>query len=134
MAKIVVAGDNLVITSGRKVEEIELLSKYDSKALRLFETNDETGKKEEVFRICMSAGEGSVSNCGICFAGPTHDENGFATVSMKIPADVDNVKEYVADVVGVAATRLKQVEDQFDAALAKIHADRDTVLNSITVM
>ena len=134
MAKIVVVGDNLVITSARKVEEIELLKKYDSKALRLYETNEETGKKDEVFRICMSAGDGSVSNCGICFAGPTHDENGYATVSMKIPADVTDIKGYVADTVGVAVTRLKQVEGQFDDALAKIRANRDEVLNTIQIM
>ena len=134
MAKIVVVGDNLVITSARKVEEIELLKKYDSKALRLYETNEETGKKDEVFRICMSAGDGSVSNCGICFAGPTHDKNGYATVSMKIPADVTDIKGYVADTVGVAVTRLKQVEGQFDDALAKIRANRDEVLNTIQIM
>lgn len=124
----------MVVTSARKVEEIETLQKYAPKALSLYEANEETGKREEVFRIAMSKGTGSVTNSGICFAGATHDGQGLATVTLPIPRDVEDAKEYAADSVGVAVVLLNKVEAQFDAALAQVKTDRDQVMANITTM
>lgn len=132
MAKITIAGDAGVITLAKTLEDIKTLEKYRPKALRLFE-KDEDGKKEEVFVVASTKGPGSINKYGASFGSASHDENRFATITVEIPADVEDAVAYMADKVGMAIVMLNKVEAQFDEALAGIAADKATVLENITV-
>ena len=54
MAKIMVAGDAVVVTSDMKLEDIKLVKKYRPEALTLFEGEGE--EKEPVFKIGIGDG------------------------------------------------------------------------------
>ena len=134
MGKITIAGDAIVITSAAKVEDIKTLEKYRPRALSLYE-KDEDGKNQEVFCVGMSKhGDGSVSKYNIFFAGEARDGSGQATVTLTIPSDVEDAKEYVADKYGFAVMCLNKIEAQFESALAEVQADRDAVMGSITTV
>lgn len=132
MAKITIAGDAVVITSAQKLEDIKLLEKYRPKALCLYETG-EGGKKEEIFKIGSTTGDGGITQYGASFGSVTHDEAKLATITMTLPRNVADAKQYVADAVGVAILNLNKVETQFEAALAEVKAEKDAVMENISV-
>jgi hypothetical protein len=132
MAKIIIAGDSIVVTSARTLEEIKTLEKYRPKALRLFEA-DEEGKNVEVFRIASTLGKGSINQYGASFGSATHDEEKLATITLSLPSEVEDAKEYAAETVGGAVMSLNKVEEQFAAALAEIESDKAKVLENITI-
>lgn len=133
MAKIVIAGSAMVVTSAAKLEDIKTLAKYAPKALRLFE-KDEDGKKEEVFAVCVAeGGKGSIGNYGASFDNVTHDKDGKATITMCIPGDVKDAKEYAAETIGKAVMLLNKVEAQFEAALKSVDAEKSAVRANITI-
>ena len=132
MAKITIAGDAIVITSSQKLEDIKLLEKYRPKALSLFETG-ENGKKDEVFKVGSTTGEGGITQFGASFGSTTHDDEKFATITMSLPRGVTDAKKYVADTVGVAILNLNKVEAQFAEALAEVVAEKAAVMENITV-
>lgn len=134
MAEIKIVGDAVVLTSGVKYEDIKLLEKYKPEALRLYKTNDE-GKKECVFTVATTNGQGGINAYGALFAGAAHDGSGLATVTDKVPAGVtpENLKEKVAEMVGTGIISLKQVEAQIPDALAAVKAEKDDILANITI-
>ncbi len=133
MAKITIVGDAIIVTSSKSLEALKTLEEYYPKALRLVETNDE-GKKEEIFRVETAASKGSINRNGATFASETHDEAKLATITMPIPAGVENAKEYAAKLVGKAVVLLNRVEAGIDDALAKVKAEKAEVEANITVL
>ena len=131
MAKITIAGDSIVITSGKTLEAIKDLEKYNPKALRLYE-KDEDGNKQEVFRVA-SGTSGIINGNGAVFASVTHDDQKLASITMAIPAGVEDAKAYVADKVGKAIIMLNKVEAQFDDAIKAVNEEKAEVLKNITV-
>ena len=132
MAKITIAGDAIVVTSAKTLEDIKTLEKYAPKALRLYETNDD-GKKEEVFCVGSTTGDGSINQYGASFGSVTHDDEKLATITRSIPRGTVNAVEYAADVIGKAIIMLNKVEAQFDEALGQVAADKAAVLENITI-
>ena len=132
MAKTTIVGDAVVVTSTKTLEDIKTLEKYRPKALCLYET-DEDGKKQEIFKIGSTSGEGSLGTYGASFGGVTHDDAKLATITMCLPKSVTDVKEYVAEKYGPALLNLNKVEEQFEAALAEIEAQKAAVMENITV-
>lgn len=133
MAKVIIAGDALVVKSSKSLEDLKTLEEYCPKALRLVET-DENGKKEEIFRVETASGRGSINRNGATFTSATHDEEGLATITVPIPADVQDVVDYAAKTVGKAVVLLNKVEEGLDAALAQVEADKAEVRSNITVL
>ena len=127
MAKITIVGDAMVVTSTKTLENIQTLEKYRPKALRLYETNDE-GKREEVFTVGTTKGNGSINQYGASFASCTHDAAKLATITLPIPAGTADAKK-----IGVAITLLTKVEAQIDGALTEVAAEKAEVLGKITV-
>lgn len=132
MAKIIIAGDSYVVTSGVKLETIKTLEKYRPKALCLYET-DENGKKTEVFRVASTDGEGSISKFGAAFGSVTHDTEKLATITGIIPRGVENAVDYVADRIGVAIFLLNKVEAQCTDAVQEVEAEKAAVRETITL-
>jgi len=113
----------MVITSSKTLGEIKVLEKYNPKALSLYEA-DNNGKLQEVFKVGSTDGEGSINQYGASFGSATHDENGFATITMSVPKDVEDVVGYAADKVGAAVMKLNKVEEQFALAINVVNAER----------
>lgn len=132
MAKITITGDAICITSAKTLENIKTLEKYNPKALRLYEINED-GQKEEIFCVGSTKGAGSINQYGASFGSETHDGQKLATITMIMPADVGDAVEYVAERVGKAIIMLNKVEEQFDAALDQVAADKAAVRANITV-
>lgn len=133
MAKITIVGDAMVVTSTKTLENIQTLEKYRPKALTLFETNED-GKREAVFAVGTTNGKGSITEYGASFGSAAHDGSGLATITMAVPAGAGpDVKQAVADMVGVAIINLNKVEAQVDEALASVQSDKAAVMETITV-
>ena len=131
MAKITIAGDSIVITSGKTLEEIKNLEKYRPKALVLYES-DENGNKSEVFRVA-SGSSGVINRNGAVFASATHDEKKLATVTVPIPAGTVNAVDYAAEKFGRAVVLLNRVEEGLEEAVKAVAADKAAILSCITV-
>lgn len=133
MAKITIAGDALVVTSSKTLDEIKLLEKYRPKALRLYEV-DEDGNKSEAFRVATTNSNGMINQNGALFNGATHDNQQLACITMGIPAGVEDVVAFAAEQIGVAITMLNKVEAQFDDAIAAVEEEEAAVRKCITVV
>lgn len=126
-AKVTVIGNAVVITSSLLFEDIKLLEKYSPSSLKI--TNDED---EEVFVVCH--GKGSMSKYGICFDKPSRDDEGFATVTGIIPEGVEDVKKYIADMLGVALFNLEEIEERAAADLPSVLGKIAKINEMISVM
>ncbi len=131
MAKATIIGNTVAIVSSAKLEDIQMLEKYSPKSLVLKE-KDEDGKSHEVFRIGSGSGAGAISKYGVNFGAATNAE-GFGVVTVQLPDGVDDPKEFVADKYGVALVNLNKVEEAIPAAIEFCEADREAIMENITV-
>lgn len=131
MAKIVIAGDAVVITSTQTLESIKTLSKYRPKALCLYET-DEDGNKEIAFKVA-AADKGSISKYGATFAAATRDEDKLATITMTMPAGTTDAEKWVMENIGNAILNLNKVEAQFAEALASVTDEVNAIKENISI-
>ena len=132
MAKITIVGDAIVITSSKTLEDIKALEKFRPRQLALYETG-EGNKKEELFKVSSTKGEGSINKYGASFGSVTHDEAKLATITMTIPQGVEDAVKYAADKIGTAIIMLNKVEEQFDDAMAEIEEEKAAIRECITV-
>ena len=130
MAKIVIAGDAMVVESAATLETLKTLEKYRPKALTLF---DEDGKTE-IFKVGTTTGTGGIGAYGASFGSSAKNEGKKAIITTVIPAGVTDAEAYAEEAVGVAIIYLSRVEAQFAAALESVEAEKATVRESITVM
>ena len=127
MAKVVISGNAVVITSAIKYADIEKAKKYRPEALVL---KDEEGKKD-IFAIGL--GKAQQNDDFIVFDGKTHDEEGYATYTALLPASCGDIKGSIADLFGATLIKLGKLEEIFPAAIAEIDAEREAVLSQITL-
>ena len=127
MANITIAGNSYVITSEISMADLETVKKYRPSALAL--TDAET--KETTFKVGI--GSNSISDYGISFGGVSNGEEKLAAVTLSIPSDVKNAREYVLDRAGLAIANLNKVEVGIAAALEEIKTERDIIAESIKV-
>ena len=131
MAKIIIAGDAIVVKSDKKLEDIKTLEKYMPKELSLFEEED--GKKSEVFRVGSTNGQGSINQFGASFGAVAHDGSGLATITLPVPDGVEDVVSYASDLIGTAIVRLNQIEDGINLALSTVAAQKKQIADNIVV-
>lgn len=130
MARIIIAGDAMVVESAHTLETLKTLEKYRPKALTLY---DEDGKTE-VFKVATTTGKGSINGYGASFGSASKNDEKKAIITMEIPAGTTDAKAYAENAVGVAIIYLNRVESQFADALASVEAEKATVRETITVM
>ena len=126
MAKVTIAGDAVVITSSRKLEEIKTLEKYKPEALVL--KND----KDEVY-FKVGTGAGSINKYGVSFPDVSRTGDGTAELTLVL-YDVSDAVGYVSDNYGAAIVNLNEVEAKLDDALNEVTNQKAKILASITVM
>ena len=132
MARITIAGDAVVVTSTLKLEEYKTIEKYRPKALTLMGGED---GKEPVFHVSTS-GSGDINQYGASFVSATHDENGYATITLTgvCKGAHGDIKEWVADNLGAAIINLNKLEAQLPAVLDEINREKADVMSNISVM
>jgi len=128
MAKVTIAGNSYVITSAVSMTDLETVKKYRPSALAI--TDPET--KETLFKVGL--GSNSISDYGVCFGGVSNDEAKLATATLPIPADVEDAKEFILDIAGLAIANLNKVEAGIEEALEEIRAERDAIAQNIRVI
>jgi len=127
MANVTIAGNSFVITSAVSMADLETVKKYRPSALAI--TDPDT--KEALFKVGL--GSNSVSDFGVCFGGVSNDEAKLATVTLPIPSDCEDAKEFVLDKAGLALANLNKVEAGITDALEEIRAERDAIAQNIKV-
>lgn len=130
MARITICGDSMVITSKATLEDIKKLAKYRPNALEL---KSEDGK-DVVFKVGATNGNGSINTYGASFGSASHDEKKLATITLPIPANVEDAEAYAEEYVGVAIINLNKVESQFADAMVEIKEEIAAVRDSIEVI
>lgn len=128
MAKILIAGNQAVVKSALKVDDIELLKKRNPDALEL-----KDDKKNVTFMVDLGS-KSSISKCGVVFNG-SEPGTGAAVLSMEIPASVtteEGVKKWVIDEIGLTIVKLNEVEEQLVEGLAKVEGENNSIEENIT--
>jgi hypothetical protein len=131
MAQIKIFGDSFVVTSRLKVEDIQKLKTFKPESLKLID--EET--KDELYAVNYKAGsEGSFSKYGASFN--SQNEAGNATLTVAIPAGKNNAEkvDYVKNTYGQSLLKLKELEDQLEAAAVILGDEMNAVEASIEVI
>lgn len=129
MAKIVIAGDAVVVKSDLKLEDIKTIEKYQPKALTLMGGED---NKEPIYCIGSTTGTGSINSVGASFGRADADGKAIVTMVMQgVPTE--KAKDWVADTLGGALMNLNTLEGKLPEVLADIAAKRTTVMENISV-
>lgn len=130
MAKIVIAGDAVVITSALKLEDIKTIAKYNPEALTL--KGGEDGK-EPIFAIGVTNGPGNINDVGASFGRESYDNEKLAVITMVTNGATGDVKEWVADRIGGAIMKLNALEEKLPAVLEELAGQKAAVMEAITV-
>lgn len=128
MAKIVVAGEAVVITSTMRLDELRTIKKYRPEALCL---KDEEG--EPIFCIGVTTGAGAIGKYGAEFGAEGHGDEPKACITMVCPGISGDVKEAVSELIGPAILRLNEIEDTLPAVLEEIVAEKAAIEGTISV-
>lgn len=121
----------MVITSSATPEQLKMLKKYRPNALKLFE--GEGSAKKEVFMVDVTKGnDGCINQYGAIFSERTN-QAGKATITIMVPEEVTDVKEWAADTLGVSILQLRKLEQQFAGMLEDVAAEKEAVSAAITV-
>lgn len=130
MAKVVIAGEAVVITSALKLEDIKMVEKYRPKELVLMGGED---GKEPIFAIGTTTGSGNINSVGASFGAATRDDAKLACITLILNNVTDDVKEVVADKLGSAITNLKKLETRIPGVLEEIKAEKAAIMGDISI-
>lgn len=131
MAKIVIAGKAVVVTSALKLEDINTIKQYRPNELVL--KGGEKGD-EPLFAITTgNVGGGSINSVGATFTSAANDGSGLATITQVAPEGIEDLKAWVADKFGGAIINLNKLEEKLPAVLEEIAAEKAAVLANISV-
>ena len=129
MAKIVIAGDAVVVKSDLNLKDIETIAKYQPKALTLMGGED---GKEPIFAIGLTTDAGDINVNGASFGKADSDGKAVITMVMQnVPTE--KAKDWVADTLGGALMNLNTLEAKLPEVLASVSTQRATVMENISV-
>ena len=129
MAKTKIFGEAIVITSTLKLSDLKAVNKYYKEKLNLYGGED---GKDLLFGIRVApSGMGSLNAQGACFAPTSRVEGGYATITMTVPAGVEDAKKWMVSEHGGALMHLAELEKKLPDVVAKIVADEKAVAESI---
>lgn len=130
MAKVIIAGDAVVVKSTLKLEEIQTVEKYRPNELVL--KGGEDGK-EPIFAVGTTTGVGNINEFGASFGSASHDDEKLATITLSATGITGDVKEWVADRIGGALVNLRKLEEKLPEVLEAIAAERTAIMSDISV-
>ena len=120
-----IVGGAAVLTSSMKLADLKTIAKYQPEALNLMGGKD---NEETVFMagIAPKGYGGFCGAMGIMFAPNT-------TVTVNIPEGTEKPAEWFVENFGGAVMKLNKLEATLPAVLAKLDADKKTVLDAIAI-
>lgn len=130
MAKIIIAGNAVVITSAMKLEDLRTITKYRPDALVL--KGGEDGR-EPIFAVSIADDCGEINKYGASFCSESHDDAKLATITMTACSADEDIRKFVVDQIGSAVINLNKLEETLPAVLEEIEAERAAVMDSITI-
>ena len=132
--KMTLVANTVVITSTLKVEEIELLQKYEPDGLVI--KDEET--KETLFVVATAkTAKGSLGVYGVEFNGKTRDEDGFATFSEvleNLPDDIEKAKDAIVLKYGKGIKKLNDYEAVIKDRASQVKSSIAQVADGIEVL
>ena len=131
MANIKIMNNVYSISSTLTPDVIAKVKKHRPDALALY-TGTGNDRHMTFLVDFMPGVPGSVSNVGIVFDAASHTTAGVCYTET-IPADVNDVKDYVTEKVGIAILNLNKVETQVAAAMESISAEVAEIAASIVM-
>jgi len=130
MANTKIIGNAAVITSTATLEGIKKVEKSARKDALVLKGGEDG--KTPIFAVGTAAsGNGNINSVGAEFANASRDGNGFAQITLSIPADVTDAKKYIADKYGAALTNLAKVEEKLPEVIETINAEYEALLETI---
>lgn len=129
MAKTVVAGNALVVTSEMTLDALKMVKKYRPKALTLWGGKD---GDDPLFTISTEGGAG-INDFGATFKDEARDGSGLACITIGLEYTGDKLKEYIADKFGGALMKLDKLEKTLPEVVDEIGDERDAVMESIQI-
>lgn len=131
MAKVTIAGNAVVITSGVKLADLATIKKYRPKALRLMGGEN---NKEELFVVDVCSGtNGGLNSNGAVFCNATHDEAKMACITISLNGVQGDVREFVSDKYGEALIHLNALEAKLPDVLKEITEQKAAIMQNISV-
>lgn len=131
MAKILVAGDAVVVKSAITLEDLKLVKKYRPHTLKLMGGED---NKETVFKVDVSdRGTGGINTYGATFVKATDDDEEVAVITMLVP-EGEKAETYVTEQIGVGILNLTKVEEALSDVIDEIKEEQQSVLDCIEVV
>lgn len=133
MANFKIVGDTFFVESSETLENITLLTKRNPEVLSLYGGKD---GKEEIFRVGVTASEGSIGTFGASFGKTTLTQPSKALISIHIPADVKDVesaKDWVEEKYGKALTYLEKIEERFEEAVSNVNKEKADLKGKIEI-
>lgn len=130
MAKVTIAGQAVVVTSGMKLDDLKLIKKYRKEALSLYE--GEGAERVPVFTIGVSNVGNSINKVGAEFSRANAD--GYAQITYMAEAErAEGIKEEISDKIGRSLLKLNQLEETLGAVVREIEAEKARILDNIEV-
>lgn len=138
MAKLTVLGDSIVVTSSLKMKDLKMSEKFRPETLILSE-KDRNDRWIEMFRVKTTSDpaiSGSITDCGAIFNNETHDDNGFATLTLPCVAHgtSEEVKDSILEHFSRALARLNRIELQIAESLEGVRQEKAELEGSITIL
>lgn len=130
MAKVIIAGQAVVVKSSLSLEDLKLIEKCRPKALTLMGGED---GKEPVFRIATTTGDGSINCVGAAFNSSSNDADPKACLTLAAKG-ISDIKEWVAENLTGALISLNKLEGQLPDVLAEIASEKAMVMENIEVL
>lgn len=128
MAKIIIAGDAMVVESSATLEQIKTLEKYRPEALCLYDEN-----KNVKFKVGTTTGNGTINGYGASFGSNSKNADPKASITMMMPAGTVDAQKYAEETIGAAILRLNEVEEQFAGALSEVTGELEAIRANITL-
>lgn len=130
MANVKVAGNAVVITSTIPFDDLKKIEKCKPEALIL--KGGEDGK-EQLFRIGTNEDRGFYNANSMAFDGKTHDDNGFATLTLTNIKLGDDVPKAILEHLGGPLTYLNQLEKKLPDVLAEVRDAEAKILANVDI-
>ena len=122
--KISTAGNAVILESEVSMEAMRIVKKYAPSKLKL---KSEDGK-EDLF-VFTTGKEASITKFGICFTN--ENEEGKAILTMLIPTECKDKKEYIAELLMPIKELYTKLEEQIADEAEKIIAAKESLMKEI---
>lgn len=130
MSTITYLNRTVSIRADLPFEDYELLSRFNPKALTVYDEN-----KEPVFTVnTTTRGMGTPSKFGFILAKDTAknaDGKHYASVTFNVPDNVDDVKTYVVDNFGDVIVKFNELEKTVAKEVVNTRAARQRLMDSM---